>query len=311
MHHVFCGGVGVVASIFVQIPEYHDFELPKTIIDALKQSSGFNTINFGIHHTFYKKDDIYIPNLKNIKKIVVEAPENMGLGLNRNLANSFYNGEDYYLQIDAHCRFDKNWDISLISYIKEFQICGIKKPLLSTYPGEYYYNENLKEQIDYTATSNFISFTEHPEKFKEHLIPSQTAVSHTNKVVQSSISGGYIFSIGDFNTVGFNNKVAFWGEEILIAAMAWTRGFDILIPPKPHIYHLYFNPSHELQRNGRRHVWNDFPELWGAMDVESKKEVDDILSTSRIGPQALGTERTLQDYGIYAGLDFSNRIVTQ
>jgi hypothetical protein len=47
------------------------------------------------------------------------------------------------------------------------------------------------------------------------------------------------------------------------------------------------------------------------MDVESKKEVNDILSTGRVGPQALGTERSLEDYGVYAGLDFKNRIVTQ
>ena len=300
-----------MSSIFVQIPSYHDFELPKTIFNALDQSCGYHTINFGIHHSFYKKDEIYIPNLPNIKKIVSEAPTNIGMGVGRNLANSLYNGEDYYLQIDAHCRFDKNWDHSLITYLKEFQNCGIKKPLLSTYPGEYFYNERLEEFVDYTAISNYISFTEFPDRFKESLIPSQTAVSNTNSSVQSSISGGYIFSTGEFSTVGFNDKVAFWGEEILIAAAAWTRGFDLLIPPKPHIYHLYFNHEAEFQRNGRRHVWNDFPELWAPMDVESKKEVNDILSTGRVGPQALGTERSLKDYGIYAGLDFTNRIVTQ
>jgi len=300
-----------VASIFVQIPSYHDFELPKTIFNALDQSSGAHTINFGIHHSFYKKDDIYIPNLPNIKKIVSEAPTNIGMGIGRNLANSLYNGEDYYLQIDAHCRFDKNWDHSLITYLKEFQACGIEKPLLSTYPGEYFYNERLEEYIDRAMTSNYISFTEHPDRFKEHLIPSQTAVLNTKEVVQSSISGGYIFSTGEFSTVGFNDKVAFWGEEILIAAMAWTRGFDILIPPKPHIYHLYFNSSSELQRNGRRHVWGDFPDIWPDMDLASKQEVDNILSTGRVGPQALGTVRSLEDYGVYAGLDFKNRIVTQ
>jgi hypothetical protein len=47
------------------------------------------------------------------------------------------------------------------------------------------------------------------------------------------------------------------------------------------------------------------------MDLASKQEVDNILSTGRVGPQALGTVRSLEDYGVYAGLDFKNRIVTQ
>lgn len=300
-----------MSSIFVQLPSYHDFELPKTIINALNQSSGIHTINFGVHHTFYKKNEIYIPDFPNVRKIEVEAPANMGLGLARNLANSLYDGEDYYLQIDSHSRFDKNWDISLVGYIKEFKSCGVDKPLLSTYPGSYFYTESLDEVKEDAITSNYISFTEFPGQFTELLIPSQKAIPTEGRTTQSSISGGYIFSTGEFSTVGFNDKVAFWGEEILIAAMAWTRGFDLLIPPKPHIYHLYYNTSMELQRNGRRHVWNDFPELWQAMDVESKKEVDDILSTGRIGTQALGTSRSLDDYGIYAGLDFKNRVVTQ
>lgn len=302
-----------MSSIFVQLPSYHDFELPKTIINALKQSSGLHRINFGVHHSFYEKDDIYIPKIDNVRKIVVKAPENIGLGLARNLTNGLYGGEDYYLQIDSHTRFDKGWDAVLISDVEKFKACGVQKPLLSTYPGVYRYDAELNEIYE-PVPPNFISFKENPAKFAETLIPSQLAVplSEGDKTTtQSSISGGYIFSTGEFHTVGYNDKVAFWGEEILIAASAWTRGFDLLIPSRTMLYHLYYDHSAELQRNGRRHIWLDFQEQWQAMDVESKKEVIDILSTGRVGPQALGSERTLDDYGLYAGLDFRNRIVTQ
>lgn len=242
----------------------------------------------------------------------MKAPEGIGLGITRNLTNNLYDGEDYYLQIDAHTRFDKNWDDLLIQYVEQFKSCGVEKPLISTYPGIYKYDENLTEIVERPFSPNFISFKLNgPEQFAENLIPKQTAVPGTTDVTQSSISGGYIFTTGDFHTVGYNDKVAFWGEEILIAAMAWTRGYDLLIPPRVLLYHLYFDLKADLQRNGRRHVWKDFPELWGQMDVISKKEVNDILSTGRVGPQALGSQRTLEEYGIYAGLDFKNRIVTQ
>ena len=300
-----------MSSIFIQIPSYHDFELPKTILNAIDKSSGVNKLVFGVHHCFYEKDDIYIPNLENIKKIIVKAPENMGLGATRNLINALYDGEDYYLQIDAHTRFDDNWDEFLIQDVKSFQACGVEKPLLSTYPGIYKYDDKLNEQY-VSVPPSVISFLQFPEKFTESLIPSQLCTQQTyGKKIQSSISGGYIFSTGEFHTVGYNDKVAFWGEEILIAASAWTRGFDILLPSYTLLYHLYFDKDAELQRNGRRHIWADFTEQWSAMDVESKIEVNDILSTGRIGPQALGTDRSLDEYGLYAGLDFKNRIVTQ
>lgn len=300
-----------MSSIFVQIPAYHDFELPKTIYDALDKKSGSHQINFGIHHSFYKEKEVYIPKLDNIKILESEAPTNIGLGLARNLANSLYDGEDYYLQIDAHTRFDHNWDRYLISYVEEFKNCGISKPLLSTYPGVYRYTETLQEFKDTAAGTNWISFKQNPENFKQKLIPSQTAAATMGNVCQSSISGGYVFTVGDFSSVGYNNKVAFWGEEILIAAMAWTRGFDLLIPPKVILYHLYYDHSMEFQRNGRRHAWKDFSDIWENLDTISKAEIYDILSTGRIGPEALGSERSLEDYGIYAGLDFKNGLVTQ
>lgn len=299
-----------MSSIFVQIPTYHDYELPKTILHALAQQSGFHRINFGITNIFYQEPDIYIPKINNIKKVELKAPEGIGMGVSRNIANALYNGEDYYLQIDAHTRFDAGWDELLIKYVKRFKACGVEKPLLSTYPGIYKYDDSLNEVIERPFYSNFISFKEKgSEQFAEHLIPKQTAVPANGNSVQSSISGGYIFTTGDFHTVGYNDKVAFWGEEILIAAMAWTRGYDLLIPPKTLLYHLYFDSKAELQRNGRRHVWKDFADLWGPMDAQSKAEVNNILSTGRIGVQALGTHRTLDSFGKYAGLDFKNRIV--
>ena len=103
-----------MASIFVQIAAYQDYELPRTIIDCIKNSSKENTINFGVH-LCYEQDNISVPDLSNIKFEKSMSPKNMGVGIGRNIANSFYDGEDYYLQIDSHMRFDPGWDKNLIN----------------------------------------------------------------------------------------------------------------------------------------------------------------------------------------------------
>ena len=298
-----------MASIFVQISSYEDFELPKTVINAVEKSSGNHTICFGIHSCYIEDNQVFTPLVPNFRLLASKAPDGIGVGIGRNIANSLYAGQDYYLQVDAHTRFYENWDDELIRNILEFQAQGIAKPLITAYPASYVYNNQLKEHCDWDRSVTSISFAEKPEQFEQSLIPSQLAVPSEGGIKQTSVSAGFIFTLGEFASLGFNEKIMFWGEEILIAARAYTHGFDLMIPDKQYIYHLYFDPSSVFQKNLRKHVWKDFPDLYYAKDAESKAEVYDILSTERVGRDALGTARTLDEYGKYAGLDFKNRSV--
>jgi hypothetical protein len=49
----------------------------------------------------------------------------------RYLGAKFYRGEQYYLQIDSHSEFVKEWDTKLIKMIHD---APAKKPVISTYP---------------------------------------------------------------------------------------------------------------------------------------------------------------------------------
>ena len=296
-----------MASVFVQIAAYHDFELPKTIIHAIKQKSGKHDIHFGVFNCYLKENEIYIPKVDNLKIIEKKAPDGIGVGKSRNIANSFYDGQDYYFQIDSHTRFQKSWDDFLISEVRNYQNCGVDKPLLTTYPGTYRYSNELVESIDWGENVNIIYFGDTPEEFTTNLIPGQRAVDPRGTVTQKSISAGSVFTVGDFGGMDFNDKIAFWGEEIFIAAKAWTSGFDLLTPSKQPIYHLYYEHDQPMQKSGRRHIWNDFPEVFNDMDRESKKEIQMIFTTGKIGKDALGNVRSLEDFGKYAGLDFKNR----
>ena len=306
----------VMQSIFVQIPSYQDYELSKTILDCIANSSGKVNINFGIHVCCLNHNDIYIPKqYPDWVKLNYEtsiAPQNIGLQQARYISNEFYNGEDYYLQIDSHMRFKKNWDLGLISLYGKYRYLGFNKPLITMYPPGYSYDSNFNVVKEDTTSVTFIGFIEQLENFKNTYIPQQTAISGTiGCLYTASVSGGFIFTSGDFSKIKPNKKIAFWGEEILIAARAFTSGFDLLTSDKSYVWHLYYDHFKSKQLNGRNFVWVDFPEKWEELKNESQLELNRIFDNRIIGEGALGNVRTLEEYGVFAGLDFQNKQVAQ
>jgi len=299
-----------MASIFVQIAAYRDLEVTPTILDAIKQSSGNHTINFGVHTVYVDESEINVPDLPNVKHAESKAPENIGLGIGRALAHQFYDGEDYYLQCDSHSRFVKGWDEIAIHSVLNYQIQGIGKPLLTMYPANYWYPSLTAKYVekDFLLKGHLsnISFHENPDQFRATRIPLQTAMGplkDENRFVKS-VSGGSIFTVGGF--LPFNTDIAFYGEEIWLAARAYTHGYDMLVPDEQYMYHLYYNHDKPAEINKRKILWNDYQAEFEALDLISKALIFKTLTEGTTGEMLLGTDRTIAEYGVYAGLDFVN-----
>jgi hypothetical protein len=302
-----------MASIFIQIPAYRDFELPLTVSDCIRKASGKNQLHFGIHNCISFPEEVTLSDsteiYAKISHSISIAPENIGLQQSRYIANEFYDDEDYYLQIDSHMRFVENWDTILVEGILRYQEMGLPKPLITQYPPTYGYDDDLKER-EIVVTDFYqcgIWFGENIRQFEDTLIPSQTAmVISDNCGFISSVSGGSIFTLGGFAKIKPNRKIAFWGEEPLIAARAFTHGFDLVMPFAHTVFHLYHSQQ-PFEKVRRHHVWQDHGEIWTKMDTESKEEYRKIFENREVGEFALGTERTLDEYEEFAGLDFRNR----
>jgi len=299
-------------TIFVQIPSYRDWELPKTVQDCLTKSSGKYEIHFGIHNCVLSKNEIDIGLIDaTVGYTESIAPQNLGLQKSRKIANSFYSGETFYLQIDAHMRFVQNWDDLLVLCLRKYQKAGIPKPLITQYPDIYTYDENDNEvlwnQNDWGPHA--ICLCENREQFKERLLPIQRAVvSPPSCSFTYSISGGFIFTLGEFANIVPNEKIAFWGEEPLIAARAFTHGFDLVVPDNQTLFHLYHS-GQPFEKVKRILVWQDFPELWQEMDTISRTEYQSIFTDRRVSDDAFGTERTLEEFEEFTGLNFSDRTI--
>jgi hypothetical protein len=297
-------------SIFIQIAAYRDRELPNTIADAIAKASGKYRLVFGVHacHKFPGEVAVDASNAE-IRFSESITPDVRGVGASRYRANSHYAGETYYLQTDSHMRFADDWDAKAVDSLKWYQSQGVLKPLLSQYPPNFWYGADGSIEMDsgeFKPTK--VDFTERPEDFKR-LIPSQRAVLTSPECCYTpSVSAAMVFTLGEFAHIAPNPNVAFWGEELLIAARAFTHGFDLVTLRENLLWHLYVN-GQPFEMVGRHHVWNDYPEIWGEIDAASRSHVFAILSSATTGEHALGTERTLQEFGDFAGLNFDSRTI--
>jgi hypothetical protein len=291
-------------SIFIQITSYHDHELEKTIKNAILKSSGETKLIFGVHSIFYK-ENAWIETVKqipNVKLVESKAPDNLGMGLGRSIAHDLYSGEDYYFQIDAHSRFDQNWDTFLINEINTHKSNGFNKPLITQYPKRFWYKgdeEKIREHKE--VVTQF--YWKDKQRFKNNRMPMQgTVLNPKGNIFSISVSGGSIFTEGEFLKP---NKLIFSdGEEIFIAARAYTNGYNMFVPSNMFMYHLYYSPE---GKNKRRLVPSDWPQQTADLNQLSVNEIRLVLTGQGIiGEERLGSERTLSEYGKFCGLDFTS-----
>jgi hypothetical protein len=256
-----------MSSIFVQISSFQDRELPLTILDCIDKASGNHTINFGVFN--------------------------------------FYNGEDYYLQIDSHSRFDRDWDENLISDYIYYRDAGLN-PILTTYPAVYLYEDG---EIKYLPNDDtpYIGYPNTPaaqEQFlKDKILPQASMYNKKGNIFTKGVSGAHIFGPGDIHKIEPNKKILHWGEETLYSVRFYTHGYDLLIPRKNNIYHLYYNSDNE-DLSMRKLPGNYFKEETDLLLVESLAELARIVDNNVIGYQALGFKRRLDEYEKYANIDF-------
>ncbi|CAB4175209.1 Glycosyltransferase, GlcNAc [uncultured Caudovirales phage] len=297
-------------SVFVQLASYEDLEISKTIIKCLENSSKQFTINIGVSVVSKDPAQLNLPALPNVKYTISAPPDNIGLGLSRLMAHEHYDGEDFYLQMDSHTILDEGWDRTVIEQVFDYQLMGFKKPLLTCYPRNYWYEKGdvVTDALGGDATE--ISFTTvRPEQFKQLSIPTQTAMANREgNIFSKSVSGGCVFTVGAF--IKPNPKLAFYGEEIALAARAYTNGFDLLLPEKVFMSHLYYNLD-KRDVNNRSLVWEDYPEEFTAMDKISKEEIVNMFTQNWVGENYLGSERTLAQYEAFSGLNFTTGEISE
>jgi glycosyltransferase involved in cell wall biosynthesis len=299
-------------KIFIQVASYRDPELINTIKSAIDNAKKPENLVFGIARQFHPDDKFDdLSEYKDDKRFrIIDIPHNESKGAcwARNQIQQHYKKEKYTLQIDSHMRFEKNWDDEMIKMIKQLQKKGYKKPLLTGYVSSFNPENDPQGRVNEPWRMVFDRFI--PEGavfFLPETIPGWREMSEP--VPARFYSAHYCFTLGQFaEEVQHDPDYYFHGEEISIAARAYTHGYDLFHPHKVLIWH-------EYTRKGRTKQWDD-DKKWGEKNSFSHKKNRALFGMDNEPPMehgkyGFGNVRTLRDYEKYSGLLFSRRAIQQ
>jgi hypothetical protein len=299
-------------SIFIQIASYRDPELIKTIKSAIENAKNPENLVFAIARQFHpddKFDDLSeYQNDERFRVLDIPYLDSKGACWARNQIQQLYKNEKYTLQIDSHMRFAENWDEEMINMVKQLQKKGHKKPLLTGYVSSFNPDNDPQGRIMDPWRMTFDRFI--PEGavfFLPETIPGWQDL--TEPVTSRFYSAHFCFTLGKFaKEVQHDPDYYFHGEEISIAARAYTHGYDLFHPHKVLIWH-------EYTRKGRTKQWDDDKKWVDRNNLCHKKNRAlfgmDNEPPMEHGKYGFGKVRTLRDYEKYSGLLFSRRAVQQ
>ena len=297
-------------KIFIQIAAYRDPELVPTIKSLLENAKKPENLVICIANQY---DDIHVLDAyrKDSRFKILDIPfaESQGACWARHTIQQQYDDEEYTLQLDSHHRFVKDWDEELIKMIKQLKKKGHKKPLLTGYISSFNPENDPAERNEIPWKMNFDRFIPEGAVF---FLPASIDdyKERTEPIPARFYSAHFCFTLGLFcKEVPHDPEYYFHGEEISIAARAYTNGYDLFHPHKTIAWH-------EYTRKGRTKQWDDDKKWCERNDKCHLKNrqlfgMDGLPRATDFGVYGFGTERTLEQYEAYCGLRFSTRSVQQ
>lgn len=310
--------------IFVSIASYRDVQLVPTIQDLLSKAHEPGLLRFGICWQ-HDMDEPKLPfeGDERFRVIDVDWHDSRGACWARAEIMKLWRGEQWFLQIDSHCRFTQGWDTKLIRMMGQTES---PKPILSTYANAFtprQANSNAPEILSgppqLIALETFTG--EGIPKLKPLEIPNLRSLKQP--MAARFLAAGFLFAPGSFvEEVPYDPELYFFGEEISMTLRAFTAGYDLFHPIETVVWHDY------VRAYAIRH-WEDHAPMeadaiakssatWKELDKLSQRKVRHLLhggaskdagasSSDLLGAFGLGSVRTREDYERYAGISFKLR----
>ena len=289
--------------IFVSIASYRDPECPKTIQSLLEMAARPDLITIGVCEQ-NAPEDFYF-NVRpgpGIKVLHMSDKEARGPTWARYLAQRMWEGEEYFLQIDAHTRFEKNWDSTVKRMLSQ---CPSKKPILTQYLSEYNIKNNKKEPkrrgpLYVQKFDDTDGFT----RIQSDWSFDRSSVPFPSKAWSACFSFGKASMLRDVMYDPFTPYL-FFGEEMDYTLRLFTHGYDFY-SPQENIAHTNFDRSYRktfweqtdqraVEKLSRLRLYHKFKLL---------PSLPDGLKTD-LNYFNMGTSRTIKDYERFARIDIA------
>lgn len=274
-------------SIFVQLVSYKNFDVLETVKNCIENAKDKENLYFGI---CLEQNEETPPELVHPRiKVHREPLGQYSYGWARSKAQSFYDGQDYTLQIDSGSRFLNNWDEELIGALNS---TGVEKPMLTNCPNKF------------NPQTNTLEFPECSYKPQVHQLVYESPATWPNpmKNIKNIIKGRWVVD-GFFFTKGkhcleckYNPSIYYSESEASNTLRSFTSGYDIFHHYKPVVWRNY---------DARPTQWSDDSEWW-IKDQNSKTAFNKLIKGQE-NEYGLGSARTLRDFELYTGIDFINK----
>lgn len=302
-------------TIFISLASYCDPLLHFTVARALATAKHPAGLHFGVVDQSPEvarrlvSSDVAPARLSYVRVAPVDA---RGPCWARALAMSFYDAEDWFLQIDSHMDFDDGWDARLVAQADTL-LPGRKGVVLSAYPNPFVLQG--QQIVRKVCTDGVLAHVvkpgaqfeaDHPVlSFEAHPVDSATALPGFH------LGAGCLFAPGRLvDELPYDPGFYFHGEEQAFALRLFTHGWDIFHMPGLPLYHLYnsadsgaprrplhWDPGQDAQRS----------ETWWSLEQRARQRLAALVQGELRGVFGLGSERTVADYARFSGIDYLRR----
>jgi hypothetical protein len=302
-------------SIYVEIASLEDTELANTVIDISEKCSGKYSITVGIY--LVSSDDFLkelAPKFKDIENILWYIKHDpvtintLGITKGRKSSLGMYNEQDYVLQIDAHTKFEQDWDKKVVEYYEEaLKITKNPKTILTAWLGSYSYNP---ERYVVDAAPNYPMFMlpDSGKPYSEELMSrvstmtwhfaDQLDTMEDKYVPLSLYCGNFMFgsaSLAKDLYESFNEDLIFVEEELLTSIELKHKGYTFAFPNfELPLTHSYDSRGHEM--GGSR--------AYLEMYLDSEILYDSMESNLQRFYENKKNQVKINNYAKYAGLEY-------
>lgn len=308
-------------SIFISIASYQDPLLVSTIFSAYENAENKNDLIFSICDQSDNTIDINgITFSDQIHYDHVDPLFSKGPCWARHRAQSFFNEEDFFLQVDSHTLFAPEWDSIFIKQLEKISANQeideyFKKPIITSYPRSFKvldFEKGLFELCTGDKHTQVITYRK-DSLFLKGSFSRQIGIptKHTDITHAILLAAGCIFTKGAFvKEIPYDPNYYFYGEELSLAMRAFTNGYSFFHIPDVPLFHLYTDTSNIP----RKLHWDPEDDQkravkWTELDKKSLNRLDDLFADKVEEPLSLGKERSLEDYALISGIDLKNNLV--
>jgi len=261
-------------EILVQIACRLDKELFKTVDSLLVNADNPNKIEILIINQDFENDSWSQSDFpKNVTLINIEESKTRNLAQTRAFCRLYVKPcHKYFLNIDAHSRFDPGWDSLLINAHKEYTEHTGNKCMITVYPKGYKVSETGEDILGHDSSVAFNRLAPVGDNyFRVEAVPllNPDLNNFKDRFPSSIVAGGFHFTSIDWVfDVGYDIFCGWVEHELNITLRTYCHGYDIVSYYIRPIFHLYDwtqrkstkNPSFEYEIDSKARLISQLKE---------------------------------------------------